>query len=81
MEIGIEIDNELLEQARAHAAREGTTLSSLVEQGLRRILLQKQQTKEPFKFGLATFKGDGLTPEFQNASWREILDASYERDK
>jgi hypothetical protein len=80
MKIRIEIDDRLLEQARALASRDGTTLSALVEQGLRHVLSKNRQPKKPHEFRFTTFKGGGLRPEFQNASWQEILDASYERD-
>ena len=82
MKTTIDIADPVLNQAKKLAAREGTTLRALVEQGLRTVISErKQQTKTPHRLRLVVFKGNGLQPEFQNASWAEILEASYERDK
>ena len=78
MKTTIEIADPVLKEARKVAAREGTTLRALVEQGLRQVLSEKKQAKKPYKFHLTTFKGDGLQPEFQDAGWDKIRDAIYE---
>ena len=55
-------------------------MRALVEQGLRQVLAErKKRKKEPYKQRLVVFRGNGLTPEFRNAGWGEILEASYER--
>ena len=80
MKTTIDIADPLLRDAKKLAAREGTTLRALVEQGLRQVLAERKTRKrEPYKQRLVVFKGDGLTPEFRNAGWAEILEASYER--
>jgi hypothetical protein len=38
MEIEMEIDDALLERAKAEAARRGTTVSALVEEGMRLLI-------------------------------------------
>lgn len=78
MKTTVEIADPILKEARKLAAREGTTLRALMEQGLRHVLLQKRQLKKRSKFRMVTFKGDGLQPEFQNAGWDKIRDAIYE---
>lgn len=75
MKTTIEIPDALLAQAKAKAAREKTTLRALVADGLVRVL---QEKKKPRRIKLVTFKGHGLTPEFQNAPWEKIRDAIYE---
>jgi hypothetical protein len=80
MKTPIDIADPVLREARKVAAREGTTLRSLVEEGLRRVLIEKKQ-KRPFRLRLATFGGEGLRPELRNASWDEIREMSYERGK
>ncbi len=78
MKTTIEIADPVLKEARNVAAREGTTLRALVEQGLRQVLSERKRPKKPYKFQMVTFKGDGLQPEFENAGWDKIRDAIYE---
>jgi hypothetical protein len=75
MKTTIEIPDALLAQAKAKAAREKTTLRALVTEGLIRVTSQKPVRR---RFKMVTFKGHGLQPEFQGASWEKIRDAIYE---
>jgi hypothetical protein len=77
MKTTIDISEPLLNEARKTAAREGTTLRALVEQGLRQVLAAKKSRK-PFKMRDARVGGGGLRPELRDASWEEILDIIYE---
>jgi hypothetical protein len=77
MKTTLDISDPLLREARKVAARQGTTLRALVEQGLRRILAEK--TSEPtFRLRKASFKGRGLRPELQDANWDRMRDLAYE---
>ena len=78
MKTTLDIADALFDEAKRIAARDGETLRSLVEQGLRKVLAERQAKAKPFKMKDASFRGDGWTPEFENASWTEILEASYE---
>ena len=78
MKTTIDIADPILREARKVATREGTTLRSLVEEGLRRILAERKR-KSPFRLRLVTFGGRGLRPELQNKSWDEIRELSYQR--
>lgn len=75
MKTTVEIPDALLAQAKAKAAREKTTLKALVAEGLVRVTSQKSARR---RFKMVTFKGNGLQPEFQGASWEKIRDAIYE---
>jgi hypothetical protein len=77
MKTTLELSDPLLREARQLAAREGTTLRALVEQGLRRIVDEKKRSK-PFRLRNASFKGKGLQPEFRDASWERVREAIYE---
>jgi hypothetical protein len=77
MKTTIEISDPLMMQARQHATRQGTTLRSLVEQGLRTILADKQQVAG-FRLRRASFKGNGLQPEILSASWDRLREMAYE---
>ena len=72
----VELPDELLRAAQRTARREGTTVKSLLEEGLRLALARHLETAVP---GLrdASVDGSGLRPEFRAASWAEIRNAAY----
>jgi Bacterial antitoxin of type II TA system, VapB len=74
MKTTLDISDPLLREARKVAAREGTTLRALVEQGLRQVVAEKKR-KSPFRLRKASFKGDGLR---QDAGWDRLRDLIYE---
>ncbi len=76
MKTTIEIADDLFERAQRLARKEKTTFRSLTEQGLR-IVLKKKQGKPRNLPPLVTFRGEGLTDEFKNASWDKIRDVIY----
>jgi len=76
MKTTIELPEPLLADLKRLAAREGTTLKSLLEEALRKLIADRRR-KAPFKLRKASFKGTGMTPEFENASWEDTRDASY----
>lgn len=80
MKTTVEIADPILREARKVATREGTTVRSLVEEGLRRVLAEKR-SKPPFRLRLVTSGGRGLRPEIRDLGWDEIRDMSYERGK
>jgi len=72
----LEISDHLLARAKGLAQKRKTTLRSLTEEGLRRVLeAEEAATKVPLE--PVTFNGRGLRPEFSDASWKEIRDAAY----
>ena len=78
MKTTIELSDPLLERAKRLAARDSTTLRELVEAGLRHVLKARTQRVEPFVLRDARVDGRGLSPEFSDASWDDIRNASYE---
>lgn len=77
MKTTIEIADPLLKRARRYAQREGLTLRAVVEMGLRRVL-DETPAPPPFELPDASFKGEGLQPEFEGAGWEKIRAAIYE---
>jgi hypothetical protein len=77
MKTTIEISEATLNEARRLAAREGTTLRALIEEGLRRVLAERRVRQGPFRLRKATFKGSGLSPEFEPEGWAATRDAIY----
>ena len=77
MKTTIEISDSLLEEAKRLAAKEGTTVRAYVEQGLRRIVAERKNRGQ-FRLRKATFKGKGLQPGMQDATWERLRDTIYQ---
>jgi len=78
MKTTIQIPDSLFEQARLLAQREDTTLKALMEEGLRRIIAERESATLPFRLRDASFGGDGLQSQMVGAPWSTIRDMSYE---
>lgn len=74
MKTTIEIADNLLIRAKTRAREKKITLRSLFEEALATTLDQPLPSKRVVP---VTFKGKGLTPEFEGASWDKIRDAIY----
>ena len=77
MKTTLDISDPLLRDARKVAAREGTTLRALVEQGLRQVVADRKR-KPAFHLRKASFKGHGLRPELADAGWDRLRDLAYD---
>ncbi len=77
MKTTVEISDDLLAKAKALAAKNQTTLRSLIEDGLRQVL-KNEHTETDFVLADARVDGNGLQPEFQDASWEKFRAAIYE---
>ena len=74
MKTTIEISDNLLIRAKKRAREKHITLRSLIEESLAASLDQPLPTKRVVP---VTFKGRGLSREFEGASWEKIRDAIY----
>jgi hypothetical protein len=77
MKTTIEISDSLLETARQVSRREKTTVRALVEEGLRRVIAERERSRG-FRLRKATFRGAGLQSQVSEASWERIRDLIYE---
>ena len=77
MKTTIEIADALFAEARRVAAREGISLRSLVEQGLRRALSDRR-VRPAFRLKRATFTGQGLHPDAARENWDRLRSLSYQ---
>lgn len=77
MKTTIDIADGLFQQARAAAERDGSTLRSLVEEGLRLVLERRQRPTPPFKLRDASVRGEGLQP---GQSWDLPRELAYEEE-
>jgi hypothetical protein len=59
MKATVDIADSVFKQAKLIAAREGVTLRSLVEEGLRRVVEDREAQKTGFKMRDGRFKGGG----------------------
>lgn len=73
----IELSDAVLRAAKATAAREGTTVRALVEEGLRKVLAERKE-RPKFRLELVTFRGEGLQPGVAEGGWESIRDLIYE---
>ncbi|MEN9580168.1 MAG: hypothetical protein RJA70_3177 [Pseudomonadota bacterium] len=77
MKTTIELSDAVLKAAKATAAREGTTVRSLVEEGLRKVLAER--AKRPrFRLRSVTFRGTGLNEGVGDGGWEATRDLIYE---
>lgn len=76
MKTTVEISDPLLAQARKVAARRGTTVRALIEEGLRRVVAQDRAPGR-FKLRDASYGSGGLRPEAQGG-WERIRDLAYD---
>lgn len=77
MKTTVQIPDSLFEEVRTLAQREQTTMKALVQEGLRRIVSERKK-RNRFHLRKATFKGQGLHPDLNGASWERIREKSYE---
>ncbi|MFC1816241.1 type II toxin-antitoxin system VapB family antitoxin [Thermodesulfobacteriota bacterium] len=77
MKTTVNISDALHEEARKIAGSEKTTVKDLIEEGLRRVISEHKR-KSSFHIRKATFRGKGLQPHMEGASWEKIREMTYE---
>jgi hypothetical protein len=76
MKTTVEIADPLLEQAKVEARRRGTTVRSLIEEGLRRVIAEPNV--DGYVLPDCSVSGDGPTELWLTSTWDEKLAAIYE---
>ena len=76
MKTTIDIADSLLAEAKAVAVREGTTVRSLVEEGLR-LAMARRGEGPPFQLRPASFRGDGVRPDVSLDQWEQVRGLVY----
>lgn len=75
MKTTVDVTPDLLDAARAEARRRGTTLRSIVEEGLQRVL----DTRSPaWQLPDASVPGNGLRSELQGRPFADLRDRIYD---
>ena len=74
MRTTLQLDDRVVEGAKRYAAREGTTLTAVIERALRQFLAANRQPRPPFKLSLRA-RSTGPLPGVD----LDDRDALYER--
>ena len=77
MKITVEIADSLLAAARRLAAKEGTSVRVLIEEGLRKVV-DKRERRGGFRLRRVTFGGDGLSTDLTAGDWEAVRERAYE---
>jgi hypothetical protein len=77
MKTTMDINDALLEAAREIVERDGVTMRSLVEEGLRYMVAERRAYCAVFTLRDAAFEGKGLRAELVDAPWERIRDLAY----
>ena len=78
MKTTLDISDPLLEQVRRIAARDGETLRSLVEQGLRKVVAERKVKTRPFKLRDGSVGTPGAQSDYEKLSWEEKRSLMYD---
>lgn len=78
MKTTVEIDDELLRRAKVHAAEQGTTLRSVLEDALERLLQEWGTAPTGYRMADRRVHGHGLRPEYEGWTATDLIYASYE---
>lgn len=76
MRTTIDISDALFHSAKKVTQRDGVSLRALVEEGLRKILLERG-TEPPKKLRKGSFKGVGMNPDLEEGDWEKIRSLIY----
>lgn len=76
MKTTVEIADPLFAEAKAEARRRGTTVRALIEEGLRRVIVEPQATG--YVMPDCSYGSGGPTELWLNSSWEQKLEIIYE---
>lgn len=78
MKTTVEISEQLLKRAKQRAAADGTTLRSIFEEALQRLLDEREQVSTGYVLPDVSVGGRGLRVEFDPWHWDKIGDLAYD---
>lgn len=74
MRTTINVDDQLLMQAKAQAAASGMTLAQLIEDALREFLIRRENVENRERVRMITMKGTGTRPGIDLDNSRSLLE-------
>jgi hypothetical protein len=72
----VDISDALLEQAKAHARRNGLSLRAVIEDGLRRVLMS-EGSAEAYVLPDCSVGEAGASNPLEHLSWQDLREAIY----
>ena len=81
MKTTLEISDPLLNQVRRIATRDGETLRSLVEQGLRKVVAERSAKSKLFSPRDLSVGKAGEPSDYEDLSWEDKRALMYESQK
>lgn len=76
MKTTVDISRDILDRAKKIAVEEGTTLRSLIEEGLRWVLARRGRPAH-FRLKDRSVPGNGVAPGVTEGSWEQLRDLIY----
>jgi hypothetical protein len=76
MRTTVDLPDELLLEVQRIAREQNRTMRSVMEEALRSTIAAYQRA-QAFELSDASVGGNGLQPEFRDASWDELRAAAY----
>jgi hypothetical protein len=76
MKTTVELPDELLREVQQLARAEGTTMRSLMEEGLREVIARHLAAGR-FTLRDASVPGEGVSAQFADATWAQLREAAY----
>ena len=76
MKTTVELPDELLREVQRLARAEGTTMRSLMEEGLREVIARHLAAGR-FTLRDASVPGEGVSSQFADATWAQLREAAY----
>lgn len=77
MRTSIELPDPMFNRARTLAQQRGTTMKSLIEEGLRHVLDSEGPTDTGEEVRLLTYGTGGMRPEFAEGDWNKLAEVIY----
>ncbi|GJL53510.1 MAG: antitoxin VapB43 [Nitrospirales bacterium] len=74
------LNDQLLAEAKQHAAKTGCTLTALLEDALRTFLSMNKRSAKTARAKLPTFKGGGLRPGVDLDNSADLLDIMEDKN-
>lgn len=78
MKTTVDIPDPLFRRLRERAAREDTTLKSLIEAALSEFLAPKRQRPGKYRMKDCSVGGSGLAPGIREGDWEQLRAIIYE---
>lgn len=80
MKTTIDVNDDLLIEAKRTLKDKKQTLESILETALQQFLEEAEANKKPFKLRKHTFRGQGLQLDIKEDYWAAIKELAYKGD-